>query len=164
VGAGVYKFVLTLNSGSLPAQEYKQLHRKYSRFIHNIQSIPPLLLASALAVTAHPAAQPLEVRDSSTYTCGDAYNDCQGSGQGSYVCWADNKSKTCGRWGGNEMSMCLHFSYWCLRHPDMWVSLVMRKNEPMRNYCRGKAYCCRNDAIVSSNAESPCETDSNCSC
>lgn len=66
-----------------------------------------LLSALTLAVNAHPAApavQELNER-SSSYTCGNAYDDCQGSGQGNYVCWGDNKSKTWGRWGGNDMSM-----------------------------------------------------------
>jgi hypothetical protein len=64
-----------------------------------------LLLASAFTVSAHPATNQLTERGGSTYTCGDAWNDCWGSGQGSWVCWADNESKTCGKWGGSDMSM-----------------------------------------------------------
>lgn len=35
-----------------------------------------IILASALAATAHPALQELNKWDSNSYTCGDAYNDC----------------------------------------------------------------------------------------
>jgi hypothetical protein len=28
-------------------------------------------------------------------------------------------------------------------------SVVSHKNEPLGNYCKGKAYCCKNDATVS---------------
>ncbi|KIW06880.1 uncharacterized protein PV09_02556 [Verruconis gallopava] len=86
------------------------------------------VLTSALSVAAHPALQQLNARGSDTYTCGNAYDDCQGSGRGEWVCWADDETKTCGKWSGNELE----------KHWD----------KPLKDYCKKKAYCCMNDPFV----------------
>lgn len=81
-----------------------------------------VLLASVLTVAASPIAEadPLPVPEAEPeaetslnllaerdYTCGQAYKDCQGSGRGQWVCWADKKTKTCGKWSGSQMSASL---------------------------------------------------------
>ena len=61
-----------------------------------------ILLASAFAVSAAPADD-VEKRGGG-YTCGQAYEQCQGQGKGMYVCYADNNSHTCGQYSGYQMS------------------------------------------------------------
>jgi hypothetical protein len=48
-----------------------------------------IVLLSALTVHATPVLEDLDKRGG--YTCQQAYNDCQGSGKGKYVCWADDE-------------------------------------------------------------------------
>jgi hypothetical protein len=60
------------------------------------------LLASAITINATPVIENLDKRNG--YTCQQAYNDCQGSGKGNYVCWSNSKTQQWGTLTGEQLS------------------------------------------------------------